>query len=182
MSTLTHISRLALAASVGLLLAGCSSDEEEIKQWMAKVQSEAKVSVTPLSEPKTFVPFAYTQQAMIEPFSADKLLAELARASKNSNAFKPDTNRRKEALESYPLDTIKMVGTMEKGGVTYALLQIDRAVYQIKIGQYLGQNFGLVTAVNEDAVSVKEIVQDAVGEWVERMTKLELQERQEIKK
>ena len=75
-----------------------------------------------------------------------------------------------------------MVGTMQKAGVVYALLQIDRAVHQVQAGQHLGQNFGLITGVSEGAVSIKEIVQDATGDWVERMSKLELQESKETTK
>jgi type IV pilus assembly protein PilP len=85
-------------------------------------------------------------------------------------------------LEGFPLDAIKMVGTLQKAGVAYALLQIDRSVYQVRTGQHLGQNFGLITSVNEDAVTIKEIVQDATGDWVERMAKLELQDSKESTK
>lgn len=165
---------LLLAA---LLVAGCSdSDVKEVRDWMDQVKKNTKVSVSPLSEPKAFIPFAYTAQDATDPFSANKLLAELARAAQANDRFKPDMNRRKEFLESYPLDTMTMVGVMQKGGVNYALLQIDKAVHQVRIGQRLGQNFGLVTAVTEDAVTVKEVVQDAGGEWVERPSKLELQD------
>jgi type IV pilus assembly protein PilP len=71
------------------------------------------------------------------------------------------------------------VGTLEKSRVMYALLQVDKSVYQVRAGQHVGQNFGLITGITEDAVNVKEIVQDATGDWVERMSKLELQESKE---
>ncbi|MES2739497.1 MAG: pilus assembly protein PilP [Pseudomonadota bacterium] len=174
---------LWLAPLCALLLAGCGdSDVQEVKQWMADVKRDTKVAVPPLSEPKTFVPFAYAARDAIDPFSPNKLLAELAKAAKADGKFRPDMERRKELLEGFPLDTIKMVGTLQKAGATFALLQIDRSVYQVKTGQHLGQNFGLITSVNEDAVSVKEIVQDATGDWVERMAKLELQDSKETKK
>jgi type IV pilus assembly protein PilP len=72
-----------------------------------------------------------------------------------------------------------MVGTMEKNRVSYALLQIDKTLYQVKTGQRIGQNFGVVTQVGEQEVAIREVVQDAGGEWVERMSKLELQESKE---
>lgn len=75
-----------------------------------------------------------------------------------------------------------MVGTMEKNNLVNGLLQIDRTVYQVKKGQYVGQNYGLITAVTDDAITVREIVQDAAGDWVERMSKLELQESKESSK
>jgi type IV pilus assembly protein PilP len=172
------MSRRALALLAAVLLAGCGDgDVAEVNSWMAQTRANAKVQVKPLAEPKTFIPFAYAAQAEIDPFDPNKLLAELARvADETASQYKPDLNRRKEHLESFPLDTFRMVGTMQKGGVTYALLQVDRSVFQVTRGQRLGQNYGLVTAVTEDAVSIKETVQDAAGEWVERMSKLELQE------
>lgn len=166
------------------LLAGCSdSDVAEINSWMADVRKNTKVNVTPLSEPKTFIPFAYGVREQIDPMDPNKLLAELARAAASgSNPLRPDDTRRREFLESFPVDSMRMVGTINKAGVAYGLLQIDRNVYQVKAGQRLGQNFGQVTGVSEAAISLKEVVQDAGGEWVERMSKLELQESKETKK
>jgi type IV pilus assembly protein PilP len=168
-------------AALLLLLAGCGdSDVQEVRTWMKQVDSQAKVAVPPLAEPKTFIPFAYQQKDELDPFNPNKLLAELAKqAAKSGSGLKPDTERRKELLESYPLDTVKMVGTIEKRGVIHAVLQIDRSVHQVVIGQHVGQNYGLITGISESAVNIKEIVQDATGDWVERMSKLELQESKE---
>jgi type IV pilus assembly protein PilP len=180
--TILRTSALALTA---LLLAGCgASDVKEVQDWMAQVKSETRVNVVPISAPKTFVPFAYNAGEQTDPFSPNKLLAELARAAErsDSNKYKPDMDRRKELLEAYPLDTFVMVGVLQKGGINYALLQIDRAVHQVRVGQRIGQNYGLVTAVTDSAVNIKEVVQDAGGEWVERQSKLELQENKEAKK
>lgn len=178
-STMALTARGTLLA-VLLALAGCGdSDVQEVRQWMKEVDSQAKVAVPPLTEPKTFVPFAYASNAEVDPFSPNKLLAELAKSANRGGGVRPDTERRKEFLESFPLDTVKMVGTLQKAQVIYALLQVDKSVYQVKPGQHVGQNFGLITSVTDDAVSVREIVQDATGDWVERMSKLELQESKE---
>ena len=150
---------------------------------MAGVKKDTRVKVTRLAEPKTFIPFAYSVREQIDPYDPNKLLAELARAAANgNNPLRPDANRRREFLETFPVDTMKMVGTIDKGGVSFGMIQIDRAVYQVKVGQRLGQNFGVVTGVAESAISIKETVQDAGGEWVERMSKLELQESKETTK
>jgi type IV pilus assembly protein PilP len=180
---MAHITRLLLLGAA-FALAGCSdSDVKEVRSWMAQVKKETKVSVTPLSEPKTFIPYAYSLRDEIDPFNQNKLLAELARqAAKTDNRLKPDMERRKELLEAFPLDTMTMVGLVQKSGINYALVQIDRNVYQVKNGQRLGQNYGIVTAVSDTAINIKEVVQDAGGEWVERMSKLELQESKETKK
>lgn len=179
-----RITRALAPLLAAALLAACSdSDVKEVRSWMEQVKKESRVTVPPLAEPKTFIPFAYSAKDAIDPYSPNKLLAELAKAAaKSDNPFKPDTARRKELLESYPLDTITMVGVLQKGGINYALLQIDRAVHQVRVGQHVGQNYGLVTSVGETAVAIKEVVQDAGGEWVERMSKLELQESKETKK
>ncbi len=174
----------ALLLGCAALLSGCGdSDEAEINSWMAETKAKTRVSVDPISEPKTFIPFAYGVRDETDPFDANKLLAELARsANAIPNPLKPDAERRKEYLETFPLDAMVMVGTINKGGVAYGLIQIDRAVHQVRQGQRLGQNFGVITGVAESAIGVKETVQDAGGEWIERMTKLELQESKETKK
>lgn len=181
MTRLLKTAALALAACV---LAGCSdSDVREVQQWMADTEKNTQVTVKPLAEPKTFIAFAYQAGDAIDPFSQDKLLAELARHDAVSDSpLKPDTNRRRELLENYPLDTMQMVGLLQKGGVNHALVQIDRGVHQVRSGMRIGQNFGVVTSVTEQAVNIREVVQDATGDWVERMSKLELQDSKESTK
>lgn len=175
--------RACVIAAAALLLAGCGdSDVKEVHDWMDQVKHDTRPAVKPLSEPKDFLPYAYSDRAAVDPFSPNKLLAELAKAAEASaDPNKPDLQRPREVLESYPLDTMRMVGTLQKGGVNYALLQIDRAVYQVRAGQRIGQNFGTVTRVGDDAINIREVVQDAAGEWVERMAKLELQSKENRK-
>jgi type IV pilus assembly protein PilP len=169
---------LVLAALAGLL-SGCGDrDEQEVRQWMKEVDATTRVAVKPLPEPKTFVPFAYASADGADPFNPNKLLTDHA-AARPGAGVAPDTSRRKEFLEGFPLDTMRMVGMLKKGRTVFALLQIDRSVYQVQAGQRLGQNYGLVTSVGETAVNVKETVQDASGEWVERTATLELQESKE---
>jgi type IV pilus assembly protein PilP len=171
---------IVLAALSATLLAGCGdSDVREVRDWMEQVRRDTRPAVKPLPEPKDFIPYAYGTKEVVDPFSQNKLLGELAKAAAvSNNPNQPDMQRPRELLESYPLDTMRMVGTMAKGGVSYALLQIDRSLFQVRPGQRVGQNFGVVTRVSEDAVNIREVVQDAAGEWVERMAKLELQSKE----
>jgi type IV pilus assembly protein PilP len=175
--------RIVMAGLLATLLAGCGdSDVREVRDWMEQVKRDTHPAVKPLPEPKDFLPYAYGARQAVDPFNPNKLLGELARAAATSNnPNQPDLQRPREQLETYPLDTMQMVGTMEKGGVRYALLQVDRSLYQVRTGQRIGQNFGVVTHVGDDAVDIREVVQDAAGEWTGRMSKLELQTKENRK-
>ncbi|HET7402374.1 MAG TPA: pilus assembly protein PilP, partial [Usitatibacter sp.] len=87
-----------------------------------------------------------------------------------------DLNRRKEPLEAFPLDQLKMVGTLQQGNDTYALVRADKTLYRVKKGNYMGQNFGLITDVTDSEIKLKEIVQDSGGDWAERQSVLPLLE------
>ena len=177
----TRIVTGALAAA--MLLAGCGdSDVREVRDWMEQVKRDTHPAVKPLPEPKDFLPYAYGARQAVDPFNPNKLLGELARvAATSNNPNQSDLQRPREQLETYPLDTMQMVGTMEKGGVRFALLQVDRSLYQVRAGQRIGQNFGVVTHVGDDVVDIREVVQDAAGEWTGRMSKLELQTKENRK-
>ena len=175
--------RIVMGGLLATLLAGCGdSDVREVRDWMEQVKHDTRPAVKPLPEPKDFLPYAYGARQAVDPFNPNKLLGELARAAATSNnPNQPDLQRPREQLETYPLDTMQMVGTMEKGGVRFALLQVDRSLYQVRAGQRIGQNFGVVTHVGDDAVDIREVVQDAAGEWTGRMSKLELQTKENRK-
>ena len=97
-------------------------------------------------------------------------------AKQPNSAVASELNRRKEPLEAFPLDSVTMVGSVTKQGVPYALLKVDGLLYQVKAGEYLGQNYGKILKISETEISLREIVQDAAGEWIERPTTLQLQE------
>lgn len=174
----TRFGRMTLCIALLSGMAGCGDGGlQEVRLWMDDARKATKVAIPKLSEPKKFVPFSYSGKNAVDPFNPSKLAVAFARLQANSNsALKPDLERRRDPLESYPLDTLKMVGTLEKPGLSYALLQVDKAIFQVKVGNYIGQNFGMITSIAESAVELKEIVQDASGDWVERKAKLELQE------
>ena len=174
--------RWALVALLVAVLSACSaSNEEELRLWMAEQRSQMRPRVAPISEPKQFKPEAYTEGVAIEPFSKEKLVQALKRDSAqpatNSALIAPELVRRKEALEAYPLDSLSMVGSLTSGGQPAALIKVDNLLYQVRPGGYLGQNYGRVMKISETEVVLREIVQDAVGEWIERPATLQLQER-----
>ena len=174
-------SAVALAAVVvasSLGLAGCGAEQGELSQWMDQQKREVKPNVQPLSAPKKFNPQAYAALGGVEPFSNQKLTVALKQEARQPNSLlAAEVNRRKEPLEAYPLDSMSMVGSVVKAGHPYALLRVDNLLYQVKAGDYIGQNYGKITKISETDVSLREIVQDAAGEWIERNSALQLQEK-----
>ena len=164
------------------LLGGCSSSkDEDVRQWMANERNQTRPKVEPIPAPKQFKPEAYLNEANTEPFSKEKLTQALkrdsAQAVANGALVAPELARRKEPLEAFPLDAMSLVGSINKAGQPVALVKVDNLLYQVKQGSYLGQNFGKVVKIAETEVTLREIVQDAVGEWIERVATLQLQEK-----
>ena len=166
-----------------LVLAGCgASSEDELRAWMLEQRNQMRPRVAPISEPKPYKPENYADAATVDPFSKEKLPSALKRdvaqpASITSALIAPELARRKEALEAFPLDAMSMVGSLIQEGQPAALIRVDRLLYQVRLGNYLGMNYGRVTKITETEVTLREIVQDAVGEWIERAATLQLQER-----
>jgi type IV pilus assembly protein PilP len=171
-----RVSRHFLPLLLLATLYGCGGSSD-LSEWMTEVRQEMRPITPKVDEPKTFEPFIYSNQAEIDPFDPVKITNALRKlSSKSSSGLAPDLNRRKEPLEEFPLDSISMVGILEKPNLRYALLRADNIIYQAKIGNYVGQNFGIVTKITEGDVTLREVVQDASGEWVERISTLQLQE------
>jgi type IV pilus assembly protein PilP len=169
---------LALCAAMTLTLSACAGDDEELQQWMEQQRREVRPSVQPLSAPKKFDPQAYVAADAVEPFSTQKLSVAIKQEVRQPNSLlAAELNRRKEPLEAYPLDSMSMVGSVVKQGRPMALLRVDNLLYQVKAGEHLGQNYGKIVKITETDIALREIVQDAAGEWIERMSTLQLQER-----
>ena len=174
----------ALACSLTLVVfstVGCGvSDQQELQHWMAEQRNATRPKVEPLPEPTKFSPQAYNQEGAIEPFSNQKLTQALKRESTQATAnvalITPELSRRKEPLEASPLDAVFMVGSLIKVGQPVALVRVDNLIYQVRAGNHLGQNYGRITKVTETSLALREIVQDAGGEWIERTATLQLLE------
>ncbi|MBK6385394.1 MAG: pilus assembly protein PilP [Rhodoferax sp.] len=173
---------IGVLLAAGFLVSGCTgAGDEDLLQWMAEQKAQTKPKVVPISEPKQFKPESYTQVSAVEPFSREKLTQALRRDSSqvasNGALVAPELARRKEPLEAFPLDSMALVGSLVQAGKPVALVKVDSLLYQVRPGNYLGQNYGRVTKINETEVTLREIVQDAVGEWIERTATLQLQEK-----
>lgn len=168
-----------IGSIVILLLSGCGSGEhEDIKQWMAESSRDLKGKAPPLPELKPFPIVSYEGMKGSDPFSDTRLEPE---KKDGSGVNMPDFNRPKEQLESYPLESLQMIGVIRKtkGGTRHALVQLDGVVYQVGKGNYIGQNFGRIVDVTDSEIILTETLQDPSGQtsdWVERKASLQLQE------
>lgn len=174
------LKRFGAISSITLLLAACGGgNEAELRTWMDDTRKTMRPTTQPVPEPKQFTPFSYEAKALIDPFDPQKMILAAARQAQSrssTSSIRPDLDRRREMLEGYPLDQLKMVGTLRQAGNQVALIDAAGQTFMVRRGNYVGQNFGLVMKISETEVDLKEIVQDAAGEWIERPTKLELQE------
>ncbi len=160
------------------VLTGCGAEQEELQTWMDQQRRDVKPSVQPLVAPKRFDPAPFTGGQLVDPFSNQKLSVALKQEARQPNSLlAAEMNRRKEPLEAYPTDGMSMVGSVTKAGKPVALLRVDSLLYQVKLGDYLGQNFGKIIRISETELALREIVQDAAGEWIERTSTLQLQEK-----
>ena len=170
--------RLLFILGITGTLAGCGGDFDELRQWMEQERKNAKATVTPLLPPKKFLPQPYESATGVDPFSTQKLSVAIKQEAAQPNSLlTAEINRRKEPLEAYPLDNMSMVGSLTRDNRRYALLRVDNLLYQVKAGDYLGQNFGRITKITETDITLREVVQDAAGEWIERTSTLQLQEK-----
>jgi type IV pilus assembly protein PilP len=164
--------RLLIPAAL-VVLGGCSSDIDDLKQFVRESDKRTPSKIDPLQTVKPFEPFAYEGFDLPDPFKPRKLAGP---KNDTNNPLAPDLNRRKEPLEAFPLEQLKMVGTLSQGNDVYALVRAEKTLYRVKKGNYMGQNFGLITDVNDSEIKLKEIVQDSAGDWAERASVLPLLE------
>jgi len=130
--------------------------------------------IPPLPDVKPYEPFTYDAYNLVDPFKPRKIEPPKSAAG---GGIQPDLTRRKEPLEAYPLENLRMVGTLQQNKQTYALVKSpDNNLFRVKSGNYLGQNFGLITDISESTIKLKEIVQDSGGDWTERVSTLTLAE------
>jgi type IV pilus assembly protein PilP len=158
----------------GVLLSGCgSSGTADLQQWVKNERNSRKPRVEPLPEIKTHESFIYTAGDLTDPFAPFNLKPQ----GVATGGPRPDPNRRREPLEEYPLDSLKMVGTLTRANQSWAVvLAPDGGVHRAKIGDHMGQNFGRVKKITDNRVDLVELIQNPLGEWIEREANLALAE------
>lgn len=176
MSCATAI-RLAAAIAGTALLCACGSEEQsELRQELAAMTKDLRGKVDPLPQVKSFEPVPYKGESMVDPFVPSRIVVTQASAGGGGGGgVQPDINRPKEPLESFPMESIQMVGTLSQNQDMYALVRAGANLFRVKKGNYVGQNFGVITGIDEGQINVKEVVQDSGGDWVERSTSLQMQ-------
>jgi type IV pilus assembly protein PilP len=167
-----------LALSVLLTLGACGGGEfADLREELKNLTKDTRGKIEPLPVVKPYEPVPYTGYDIADPFGPAKIELVTKTAAISGSGLKPDLNRPKEPLEAFPLESLRMVGIIQQGKMYYALVKADVSVYRIKIGNYMGQNFGIITNISDNQVTLRELVQDAGGDWVERQSSLQLQEQ-----
>lgn len=166
--------RLLLIAFAAFLLAACAPEQDDLNAWMAQETVRGVgVRIPPLPEIRDFPQVLYRQGEQLDPFRSARIRPE----TRMRVGGGPDMTRPREPLESFPLESLTMVGTMVQKQRVHALVLVDGRVHQVAVGNYLGQDHGVINAINESEISLTEIVEDINGDWVERTSRLMLQER-----
>lgn len=162
-----------------VLLTGCGSNEiADLNQFVAEVKSRPKSPIKPLPEIKVIEPFVFKAEDLRDPF---KPLAQPeqteAAATATGTGIKPDTTRRKEELEAFPLEVLKMVGSIVMDNNLWGLVKADDGtIYRVQQGNYMGKNYGKIIRISGDKIELMEIVPDKPGTWREQQASLMLTE------
>ena len=166
----------AAVIALAFVLAACGGEShQDLKEELKKLTADLRGRVDPLPVVKPYQPVPYTANDLPDPFGPAKIELVTKKGGVGGGT-RPDTNRPREPLEAFPLESLKMVGVLERNKQFEALVRADASIYRVKPGNYMGQNFGLVTGITENQIQVRELIQDAAGDWTERVSALQLQE------
>jgi type IV pilus assembly protein PilP len=168
---------LVLLLAAPLLLTACSGEQHgDLVTYVNKVNARKGSGIEPLPEVKPYETFVYIDEDRRDPFS--QYVEEIRRQETADTGLSPDITRKREALEEFPLDSLKYVGTLEKKGIVWALISApDNTVYRVQVGNHMGTNYGEILEITETEVKLKEIIPNgATGGWVDRLASLSLSE------
>jgi len=167
-----RVIRVLLMLGVALVLGGCTKGMSDLRSWVAQEKAKKGAPIEPLPVIKTFETFKYDDQNRRDPFSPST--AELQTTSATSGP-RPDANRAKQPLEMFALDSLKMVGTVGSGaGMEVLIKDPGGVIHRVHTNEYMGQNYGHVTAISEDHIDLVELVSNGNGGWMERPASIAL--------
>lgn len=173
------ISRLSLLACLIFGLVGCGNDDvSDLKKYIEEVKARPKTAIQPIPEMKVIEPFVFKPDGLRDPFRP--MLKKDGDGDidfSDVNGIRPDTTRRKEELEAYSLDTLRMVGTVTNDKGLWGLIRAaDGTVHRVQVGNHMGENYGKIIRIGEDKIELTEIVPDKPGTWREQQASLALSE------
>lgn len=164
-----------IAIILAALMTACGGEEHsDLKQELNNLTKDVRGKIDPLPVVKPYEPVPYAAFDMPDPFGPAKIELVTKASVGAGGGLKPDLNRPKEPLESFPLESLAMVGVLQQSKQIFALVKADTNLYRVKIGNYLGQNFGVITTISDNQIQLRELVQDASGDWAERQSVLQL--------
>lgn len=167
--------KLLIPIVVCSALSGCGGEQHsDLRAWVKEQDNLPRGRIPQLPEVKPYQAIEYAAFDLTDPFKPRKI--EPPKSTAQGGGIQPDPNRQREPLEGYPLEALKMVGVLQQKGIFGLIRTPDNTLFQVKAGNYLGQNFGRITAVSENSIKLKEIVQDSNGNWEEKEQTLLLQE------
>ena len=179
--------RILLFVFCGALGACSGEGHEDLKQWMADNAKDLRGTVPKLPEVLPYQPVPYEVEGMLDPFKPSKIEPESKnrQGTSKGGTFQPDFDARElrnNLLEKYPIESLKMIGSLNINQRPMAVIQVEDKVKQVKVGDYIGLDFGMVTQISDKEVELRELIQDSAGDWSERKSTLYLQSKEGSKK
>lgn len=166
-----NIAKIALFFFSIIFLAACSSDINDLEQWIAQIDKQPAKKIKALPKMSTYKKFTYNAEDQRSPFDHDIQIKKSSAAE--SMSLRPNTQRMPEPLEKYPLDSLSMMGTLSKDNNLWALIKTpDKKIHRIGVGQYLGQNFGQVNKIENTRIKLTELISNGVNSWKQRQTSI----------
>ncbi len=172
------LGKLSACALVCALMLGCGKSMDDLHRYVEDVKARPSTPLPPVPEPKPYEPFAYQGSDRQDPFDSSVISNREKGEQIVHSEFTPDPDRPPEFLESFPIDTLRMVGTLAQGPVLWALVRTpDSTIQRVQRGNYMGQNHGKINRISDSGIDLTEIIEDGFGGWIERKTYVALSDK-----